>query len=288
MQNYLRKKTSDEIVVVFDNAVLNEFFDGGGVINRPEEHRRYYFDKLIISNRKKEEVSEIYQQCISLGIAQKKISIFNDDLEMWINAQALYNQYDEKTDPRVRWIKNFSIYADEEAMQGNVAECGVNRGEFAYFINKYFKQRRLYLFDTFEGFSQKDLEIENSFNDRNFSNGKFNSANCFIDNNLEITRRRMIYPDNVEIYRGHFPESARSITDTFCFVNLDMDLYKPMLDALRFFYPLTTKGGAIVMHDYFRSDLPGVKRAIKEFENIVDCQLAKAVIGDFCSIAIIK
>ena len=45
-------------------------------------------------------------------------------------------------------------------IQGSVAECGVYLGDFAYFINKYFSNRTMYLFDTFEGFDVRDVEKE--------------------------------------------------------------------------------------------------------------------------------
>jgi len=43
---------------------------------------------------------------------------------------------------------------------GSVAELGVYRGDFAKNINKAFLDRELYLFDTFEGFDERDIETE--------------------------------------------------------------------------------------------------------------------------------
>lgn len=57
-----------------------------------------------------------------------------------------------------------------------------------------------------------------------------------------------------------FPESAEGIQDSFCFVNLDMDLYQPMLNGLRFFYDKMEKNGVILLHDYFHEGLQGVKK----------------------------
>jgi O-methyltransferase len=52
----------------------------------------------------------------------------------------------------------YEIYANN--IKGNVAELGVFRGDFAKFINMSFPDRKLYLFDTFEGFDKKDIEVE--------------------------------------------------------------------------------------------------------------------------------
>src|SRR5262245_47355138 len=43
---------------------------------------------------------------------------------------------------------------------GNIAELGVYQGVFASKLNEVFPDRKLYLFDTFQGFSSKDKKIE--------------------------------------------------------------------------------------------------------------------------------
>ena len=51
-------------------------------------------------------------------------------------------------------------------MQGDKGECaeaGVFEGDFAKWINQYFPDRKLYLFDTFEGFDMRDIEKEKPF-----------------------------------------------------------------------------------------------------------------------------
>ncbi len=73
-----------------------------------------------------------------------------------------------------------------------------------------------------------------------------------------------------------------------CFVNLDMDLYTPILSGLRFFWNKMVPGGGIMIHDYFHSELPGVKKALHDFEAELGQTLAKTPIGDGCSIFIIK
>lgn len=40
---------------------------------------------------------------------------------------------------------------------------------------------------------------------------------------------KMTYPNNAKIHKGCFPETAREIEDTFIFVNLDFDLYQPII-----------------------------------------------------------
>ncbi|MBQ3395380.1 MAG: hypothetical protein IJG34_07750 [Synergistaceae bacterium] len=51
-------------------------------------------------------------------------------------------------------------------IEGSTAELGVFRGDFAKDINHHFPDRKLYLFDTFEGFDSRDAEQEKA---KNFS-----------------------------------------------------------------------------------------------------------------------
>src|SRR3954466_8957587 len=54
-------------------------------------------------------------------------------------------------------------------VKGNLAELGVYKGDFAKRINQLFSDKKLYLFDTFEGFNQKDISTEKQ---SNFSSGE--------------------------------------------------------------------------------------------------------------------
>lgn len=97
----------------------------------------------------------------------------------------------------------------------------------------------------------------------------------------------MKYPDNIGIHKGYFPETAVGITVSFCFVNLDMDLYLPMNNALRFFGDKMVSGGIILLHDYYHPELPGVKRAAQDYEIERRVEINKVTIGDGCSIALL-
>lgn len=43
-----------------------------------------------------------------------------------------------------------------------------------------------------------------------------------------------------------------------------------------------------MLHDYFHPELPGVKKAVIDFESELGVKLCKTPIGDGCSIFIIK
>ena len=54
----------------------------------------------------------------------------------------------------------------DQGVAGSIAELGVYQGELASVLNRLFADRKLYLFDTFEGFSNADLS---SGEEKNFS-----------------------------------------------------------------------------------------------------------------------
>src|ERR1022692_3821606 len=66
---------------------------------------------------------------------------------------------------RLSTLELVSHEINRKNLEGSVAELGVYKGKFARYINQYFPKRSLYLFDTFEGFDNRDVvaEKENKF-----------------------------------------------------------------------------------------------------------------------------
>lgn len=98
----------------------------------------------------------------------------------------------------------------------------------------------------------------------------------------------MLHPENCIIKKGYFPKTANGINETFCYVNLDMDLYKPTLEGLRFFYPIMIKGGIIIVHDYSSKGYEGINATVHEFIEEISDNIVPFPIGDHVSIAIQK
>lgn len=176
-------------------------------------------------------------------------------------------------------LKGASEIIKNRGLQGSTAEAGVFQGEFAKKINEFFNDRKLYLFDTFEGFHKEDVSLEED--KVNAFAGEFN-----INTNADFVLSVMPFKDNCIIKQGYFPESAVNIDDPFVFVSLDMDLYKPTLEGLKFFYPKLVKGGYIFIHDFFSQRFNGVKKAVEEYSLEVNLQYCP--LGDECSIIITK
>ena len=213
---------------------------------------------------------EIRSQLESMGIPRHKIDVSH--IELSVRA-------------REAFLHDFAKEINAQNLEGSVAELGVYRGDFARRINECFKDKTLYLFDTFEGFEDKDLTQS--------KDGKM-GANLgkkhFSNTSVELVLGKMPYPKQCVIKKGWFPQSSVGCeNERFCFVNLDADLYEPILAGLEFFYPKMVRGGVILIHEYFSAGYVGVKKAVNEFVHKFGlCNFQKLPIGDNLSIAIIK
>jgi O-methyltransferase len=142
---------------------------------------------------------------------------------------------------------------------GYFAELGVYQGETAKLIHLVDPNRKFVLLDTFDGFSQSDLDNE-------IIKGEKYSENNFSDTSIKIVRNYLGESANLICIPGHFPESISDFDKNvnYAFVHIDADLYSPTKEALKYFYPKLSSGGIIVVHDYNHT-WDGVRRAVDEF-----------------------
>jgi O-methyltransferase len=143
---------------------------------------------------------------------------------------------------------------------GDIAELGVYKGHTAKLMHYYAPERTLHLYDTFDGFHQRDLEQEAA------TTGRTESPSKFSDTTVQAVLSYIVPQNsNVHIHSGFFPDSVppdeRDLR--YCFVHLDADLYAPVLSGLSFFYPRVQPGGMIVVHDY--NAWPGARKAVDDF-----------------------
>lgn len=198
----------------------------------------------------------------------------------------------ELQDVRLSALRLQAREIEARKIPGDVAELGVYQGAFAAEINRLFPERRLWLFDTFEGFHARDLAIEAE------RTGVKTQRRSFSDTTIELVRNRLPHPEMARFIKGYFPESlkcldfmeasendvmqepvnamvacSRSHTEQrkesgepcFALVSLDPDLYEPTLEGLRYFYPRLAPGGRILIHDYTSCQFEGVKMAVDEY-----------------------
>jgi len=149
----------------------------------------------------------------------------------------------------------FQIYAAVKAVRkirGEMAEVGVYQGGSARLISEADREKRLFLFDSFEGIPSTEQIDESRFCKGQFA-ARFQTVQKYLGR----------FP-NVSIHKGIFPASSAPVVDKrFSFVHLDVDTYESTWECLNFFYPRMNPGGVIISHDYM--SVAGVRLAIDEF-----------------------
>ena len=171
------------------------------------------------------------------------------------------------------YIKKFyaqgSIHVDRQWMlyqllrltqnlEGDTAECGVLGGCSSYLIctaNKSFGGNRWhYGFDSFAGLSAPSES----------------DKDCWKKGDLDcpriIAESALSEFDKVTLLQGWIPERFSEVEHKkFAFVHIDVDLYQPTLESIKFFYSRLLPGGVMVCDDYGMKNCPGATQAIEEF-----------------------
>lgn len=233
-------------------------------IYSPEEClTRLDFQYVIISSTFG--LDSIKKQCMDKGITEDRL------ITSYIEAPV---------ESRRIFLHNFAMCCADIDKDAQCAEAGVFTGDFAKYINQYFPDRKLHLFDTFEGFDQRDIDKEKNYH------YSLSQAGEYCNPSIEVVMNKMIKPNNCIIHKGYFPQTADGITSKFLFVNLDMDLYEPTYAGLHFFGDKIVQRGGILIHDYFADEFKGPKKAVDEYvaekKNIF-----KVPIGDSSSIFLV-
>lgn len=166
---------------------------------------------------------------------------------------------------RLREIELLIDEVKNKNLQGAIAEVGVYRGEISAFLNRLLPEKKIYLFDTFTGFTDKLLSenTAHEFTDNSF----FQSIKKFANTSESIIIEKMSTPENCIICKGVFPQTALNIHEDFCFVSIDVDFFASTLEALKYFYPKLLRGGYLFIHDYNDDELRGVKEAVYKYQD---------------------
>lgn len=249
------------------------------------------FDEIFIANQ----FSDTYFECINHGVEKSKIKIlfykcYFDVLEkVMLSENPIFDHTLQPCHPiitkglayqteldieseyagtrdyvRFKLLELIAEQIHQSGVAGEVAELGVYQGNFSKYINVLFPERKLFLFDTFEGFDAADEKFD--IDKGHVESTMFDHVDRFKNTTLDLVLSKMKTPSNCIVCKGFFPETAVGIEEKFALVSLDADLYKPMLAGLEYFYPRLSPGGFMLLHDYNHPKFLGVKEAVADFE----------------------
>jgi len=147
---------------------------------------------------------------------------------------------------------------------GDVCELGCWRGLSAYQIAAHLGSLAhnpvFHIFDSFAGLSKFQSEDKTEGTAEDFEARRRQFA-C----SLETVKENLKEFPFIRYYQGWIPERFPEVQDRkFSFVHVDVDLYQPIRDSFRFFYPRLVNGGMMVFDDYGYAQFPGAQKAIDD------------------------
>lgn len=149
-------------------------------------------------------------------------------------------------------------------LDGDVAEAGVWKGKSAEAICDVKGKKTLHLFDTFKGLPESmfdPIDTEDAFSRIYIKPNEYAGS-------LNEVKTRLGQYENIKYYAGLIPDTFRGLNrNKYCFVHIDLDLFKSTFEALKHFYPRMVDGGIIMIHNY--QDFRGVRIAVDK-AGIVD------------------
>ncbi|PCI42181.1 MAG: hypothetical protein COB46_01325 [Rhodospirillaceae bacterium] len=161
----------------------------------------------------------------------------------------------------------------EKTLQNNtefdVVECGCWNGHSTRTSATLMQQNgftgKFHVFDSFEGglseFTERDRDEKSAGNE-----SQENDVRAYFESSFDAVKERLKEFNFVHFYKGWIPDRFDEVADRkFSFVNIDVDMYDPIMDSLKFFYPRLVDGGCIYLDDYNYAGFPGAKRAVDDF-----------------------
>jgi hypothetical protein len=150
--------------------------------------------------------------------------------------------------PNWHWNLDTALWAAWQCrdVPGDFVELGVFRGHTTLFLAEYLEfqtqPRRWFLYDTFEGIPEDQLNQGWAEMNTNAYRGKFS---------FEEVRDRFAAFPNIEVIKGRVPEILdERCPERIAFIHLDLNSAVAEIAALDRLYDRLSPGGVILMDDY--------------------------------------
>jgi len=199
------------------------------------------------------------------------------------------------------FLERYEIYKLIKNVPGSIIECGVGSGlgifsfmHFCSIFEPYHYTRKLYGFDTFEGFqgiTDKDLSSNASHLKKGGLNfGGFERFNEAIK--IHDLNRALGHLPKMEMIKGDIsltmPEFINNHPELVIgLLYLDLDLYKPTFDTIKSLIKKVPKGGIICFDEINHQDYPGETSAVIETLGINNINLKRLDFSSMMSYSVV-
>lgn len=213
-----------------------------------------------------------------MGRKQEKQGLFERNPETWETKMENFPKYVRRQN-LTRFLALYEIFKRVVNVKGSIVECGVFQGfgimawaKLSAIIEPVNLTRRIYGFDTFEGFPSL------SEKDRSQSSLHLREGDLFSDSYDEIMELAAIHDSTrflgqipkITLIRGdatqtipQFIEKHPHILISLLF--MDFDLYEPTRIALENFFPRMPKGAVLAFDELDNPLWPGESLAMLDF-----------------------
>lgn len=154
-------------------------------------------------------------------------------------------------DIHIEWRVHMILWAAQHAVQleGDFVECGVNTGILSLAVCDYLNfeklaDRKFWLFDTFRGIPEDQMSA--SEKPHGIGANETSYEECY-----ELVVRNFAPYPNANLVRGKVPESLANVDiQRVAYLSIDMNIAKPEVAAMEFFWDKLVKGAPVVFDDY--------------------------------------
>jgi hypothetical protein len=200
-------------------------------------------------------------------------------LRDYFNFEKLYlygseiSQYTMSGYRRFSNIYDLSEMVEKESISGAFVECGVWKGgcaaTMAYIARKYNSDRKIWLFDSFEGLPKPSEKDGIAAKSRMTMNVKEETRKCIASvkdieeiffKKLKIERKKVL------IRKGWFQNVLPNVKDeigAIAILRIDADWYESTKSCFDNLYDNVVPGGYVVIDDYGHWE--GCRKAVDEF-----------------------
>jgi hypothetical protein len=153
-----------------------------------------------------------------------------------------------------------------QEVPGDLIETGAWRGGATIFMRALLeaygvRDRAVWVADSFEGLPRPDVERYPA--DAGMDLYKFDELAVSLEEVQRNFRRYGLLDDRVRFLKGWFRDTLPGAPiEKLAMLRMDADLYESTMDALVNLYPRLSRGGCLIVDDYF---IPACRKAVHDY-----------------------
>ncbi|MCA9353786.1 class I SAM-dependent methyltransferase [Candidatus Nomurabacteria bacterium] len=158
-------------------------------------------------------------------------------------------------------MEKFIEDINKKSIPGAIVEAGCWKGGTGAYMAMIDKNRKVFLFDSFEGMPEPDTVDHKSGGKKGLKGG-----DLAVDENIVLTLKEKYNLKNIQVVKGYFENTLpvwKEKIGPIAILRMDGDFYSSTTDILENLYDQVSPGGYVVIDDWH--DFNGCRKAIYDF-----------------------